>query len=73
MLICRYCYDVGFCNDCLTLVKEDKMPLNVCASNHDWLLVEPPSREPKRGIILVGEVEFGLEEFKEYLRKEWKV
>jgi tetratricopeptide (TPR) repeat protein len=33
---CKYCWNIGFCDDCLSLLKTGKLKRFVCSSNHDW-------------------------------------
>lgn len=73
--VCRYCYNVGFCENCLSLVKSGTLPLNLCSKEHEWLVIPPkPRGMPSGGSkILVGGVPTNLEDWKNGLRKKWQV
>lgn len=71
---CRYCSDIGFCGDCMRLVKDGEMPLNVCNRKHEWLFVPPRPQMTKndKSKILVGDVLVDFEDWKNRLRQQWK-
>lgn len=61
--LCKYCLDRGFCNECLQLLKEDKLwpqPADgtVCNKTHDWLYLPKWDRESYLG-PLFGNVRVG--------------
>jgi hypothetical protein len=72
-VLCRYCFDTAFCSDCHALIIEDKMPLNICASNHDWIVLTEPSRSAAKGNFLVEGKEVSFEEFLQSLKKSWNI
>lgn len=73
--VCRYCYNIGFCENCLALVKSGTLPLNLCSKDHEWLVIPPkPRGMPSSGSnILVGGVLSNIEEWKSGLKKRWQV
>jgi tetratricopeptide (TPR) repeat protein len=73
LAICRYCYDVGLCADCLKLVQENTMPINVCGSNHEWLVTPAPTLPIKKGVFIVDGKAVGLDDIKKRLREEWNI
>ena len=71
---CRFCYDAGFCDDCLALIKEDQLPFNVCSPDHEWLCIPLNVRYiPDDKIFVSGEgnevIDIG--EWKRDLGKAW--
>lgn len=73
--ICRYCFNVGFCEDCMKLLKNDQIRLNICSPQHEWLYVPP--RPPmiscdKSKIIIDGNL-VDIEDWKNSLRQTWRV
>ncbi|KAH0566498.1 hypothetical protein GP486_000116 [Trichoglossum hirsutum] len=44
---CEECYDTCFCEDCVKLVKENKLPFRKCSSNHTFLQVFPIPEEAR--------------------------
>ncbi|KAH0543160.1 hypothetical protein FGG08_002505 [Glutinoglossum americanum] len=73
MALCRYCYDVGFCEMCLKRLKEDDMPLKVCSPKHDWLVIPPPEKEIEAGKLLVDGELVNFDNWKESLKQQWQV
>jgi hypothetical protein len=73
LFLCRYCFDLAFCRDCWTMMKEGTVSSNICVSNHDWLHITKPKRLPAEGMLLLDDVEIGFDEFKQRLRDEWKI
>ncbi|KAL7932962.1 hypothetical protein V8C35DRAFT_305925 [Trichoderma chlorosporum] len=39
MNMCKFCWDITFCDDCLLLLKANKLKKIVCNFNHDWLVI----------------------------------
>lgn len=35
---CKYCWDLGFCDDCLSLLKDGKLRKIICSPDHEWFL-----------------------------------
>ena len=73
--LCRYCFDFGFCKDCMKLLKDDKMHLDICSPQHEWLHIPPRPpmiRNDKSQIVIDGRL-VDLEEWKNSLRQEWKI
>lgn len=73
--LCRYCYDVGFCEDCMKLMKDGKMRLDVCSRLHEWLYIPPRppiSRRDKSQMIVDGTL-VDFEDWKNSLRREWRI
>lgn len=73
--LCRYCYDVGFCQDCLALVREDRLPTYQCSSRHEWLRVQPTDNTIPMGKVYVGQGDelVDLEDWKKELKRTWGV
>lgn len=36
---CKYCWDLGFCDDCLSLLKDNKLKKMICSPDHEWLAI----------------------------------
>ncbi|KAK1244073.1 hypothetical protein MKX08_002211 [Trichoderma sp. CBMAI-0020] len=43
--MCKYCWDLGFCDDCLSLLKDGRLKKIVCNSHHEWLAI--PKYSPR--------------------------
>ncbi|KAI9763739.1 MAG: hypothetical protein M1840_009136 [Geoglossum simile] len=71
--ICRYCFDVGFCDACLKMLKEGNMPLKVCSPKHEWLVIPPLEKEIGVGQLVVDGNAVGLDDWKKELKKKWQV
>ncbi|KKP01684.1 hypothetical protein THAR02_06230 [Trichoderma harzianum] len=56
--VCKYCWDVGFCDECLPQLKANKLRKIVCSSSHKWLAIpkwNPRGNAAARdGIVQVG-------------------
>lgn len=63
--VCRYCLDIGFCEDCMKLLKDGKMSLNVCSPQHEWLFIPPRPETAKND-------KFDIEGWKNSLRRQWQ-
>ena len=63
--ICRYCLDIGFCEDCMKLLKDGKMSLNVCSPKHEWLFIPPRPETAKND-------KFDIEDWKNSMRQQWQ-
>ena len=42
--ICRFCLYVGFYEDCVALVKADKIGFNICSPQRSWMLFRATSK-----------------------------
>lgn len=85
--ICKYCWDVGFCDECLPLLKANKLKKIVCNPSHEWLAI--PKWNPRGnaavrdGIVQIGgELVDGVrvggetvtvKEWLASLKKEWEI
>lgn len=57
---CKYCWDLGFCDDCLSLLKDGKLKKIVCSPDHEWLAV--PKYNPRGNMaVREGTVQVGGE------------
>jgi tetratricopeptide (TPR) repeat protein len=65
---CRYCYDVDFCGDCLKMLKEGNMPLNVCSAKHEWLVVPPLEEKVKVGELVMDGKIVSLDDWKKEIK-----
>ena len=72
--LCRFCFDSGFCDNCVALIKEDKLPFNFCSPDHDWLPITLNVQyipEDKMFVGGEGDEVVDMEEWKNDLRKAW--
>lgn len=75
LYICRYCFDVGFCEDCLKLLKDGEIRLDVCNPQHEWLHIPPKSSmiSSEKSKILVDGALINIEDWKNNLRLKWQL
>ncbi|PNP55504.1 hypothetical protein THARTR1_04334 [Trichoderma harzianum] len=85
--VCKYCWDVGFCDECLPQLKANKLKKIVCSPSHEWLAIpkwNPRGNAAARdGIVQVGgELVDGVrvggetvtvKEWLASLKKEWEI
>ncbi|KAI9689967.1 MAG: hypothetical protein M1822_009849 [Bathelium mastoideum] len=71
--LCRYCFDLFFCDSCLSLIREDKLPINLCSPQHEWFSFQPKAPELPLGKVFVGRSDemMDLQDFTNGLRKHW--
>ena len=70
--ICEICINIGFCDECIELVKSRLLPFRKCDADHTFYQVYPP-REEWQGVATVrteGKI-VPRAEWVEALRKEW--
>lgn len=73
--LCHYCFDVGFCEDCMKLLKDGEMRLDICSPQHEWLHIPPRPpmiRSDKSKIVIDGTL-IDVEDWKNDLRQKWQV
>ena len=65
--------NVGFCDDCLKLLKNDALAFMVCNPNHK--LFQPPkvTKRLSKGIMLVGPELIEITKWLDKLREQWGV
>ena len=70
---CRICNDTCFCQDCIVLAKEGKMPYRGCSPEHDWIQGYPLPEEVKA--LSAASVHDGFvelhQEWLSKLREQW--
>ena len=73
--ICRYCFDICFCEDCMKLTKDGKMSLDVCSPLHQWLHIppRPPIDTRDKSQVIVDGTLVEMEDWKNSLRREWQI
>ena len=72
--LCIYCYDTAFCDDCYTMVKEGRLPINRCSPSHEWVALPLSFRYiPDERIFISGEGDDSelIEDWKNDMRKTW--
>ena len=70
--ICEICINIGFCDECIKLVKSRTLPFRKCDANHTFYQAYPP-REELQDVATVrteGKIVPRVE-WLEALRKEW--
>jgi tetratricopeptide (TPR) repeat protein len=76
-VLCRYCFDVGFCPECFVLLKDGTLPVNVCSAKHEWLVIEPRSEAERAAVrpdkVMVDGEQISLDGWKRLLAKSWGV
>ena len=69
---CRVCNDICFCEECIALVKGDKMPYRCCYSDHSHVQMFLVSEDARRITDALIERRFAVQqEWLDGLRKEW--
>jgi tetratricopeptide (TPR) repeat protein len=73
--VCRYCLDVSFCEDCVKLLEEAKLPIHICDPKHakDFFFIPPRPQKVEKGKVLVDGKIVGFEEWRDDLKKQWRV
>lgn len=73
--MCRYCFDVGFCEDCMKLMKNGQMRLDVCSPLHQWLYIppRPPIFKRHKSQVIIDGTLVEFEDWKNSLRREWQL
>ncbi|PKK47698.1 hypothetical protein CI102_6702 [Trichoderma harzianum] len=85
--VCKYCWNVGFCDECLPQLKANKLKKIVCSPSHEWLAIpkwNPRGNAAARdGVVQVGgELVDGVrvggetvtvKEWLASLKKEWQL
>ena len=70
--ICRFCANISFCEECFTLLKADKLPINQCSPQHSWMRFQATKKIIPASQMLIGEAEFvDFEEWKKGLKQNW--
>jgi tetratricopeptide (TPR) repeat protein len=72
---CRYCIYISFCEDCVKLLEEGQLPIHACSPKHakDFFFVPPrPQKVEKRKMLVDGKI-IDFEEWRDNLKKLWKV
>ncbi|KKK20439.1 hypothetical protein ARAM_002899 [Aspergillus rambellii] len=73
--LCPICFDTGFCEDCMKLLRDQAMAINRCNSTHikDFIYIPPRSKKVEGGAMLVDGEEMDFETWKNLLKVEWGV
>ena len=71
--ICRVCYDLGFCNDCIKLVKEGKRNFVQCNPKHEFLHIRPLLNQPHEGYVRYGDKDISIASWINQIKKEWEI
>jgi tetratricopeptide (TPR) repeat protein len=75
--ICRYCYDVGFCQNCFAMLKSGELRVNICSPKHSWWTLEPRPKEAYEahalGKLWIDGQNVTINELKEKLAAQWKI
>ncbi|KAI9680348.1 MAG: hypothetical protein M1829_001234 [Trizodia sp. TS-e1964] len=68
---CRFCIDIGFCENCIKIVRAGEMPFNLCHPKHEHFYYCGGPDAPAKGTIKVAGEIVPLAEWLESVRKEW--
>ena len=72
--ICEICINIGFCDECIKLVKSRTLPFRTCDADHTFYQSYPPREELKDVATVRTEGKIvPRAEWLEALRKEWAV
>lgn len=75
--ICRYCFDIGFCEQCFTAFKAGNLQVDICSPKHSWGMIHARSKEAREDtepdkLWLDGE-HISIHDWKERLAAEWNI
>jgi tetratricopeptide (TPR) repeat protein len=68
---CKFCINMDFCENCLTLLKKDELPAKRCSPKHQFFRYRTPETPLPRGIILMGEEEMTVKEWLWTIKRAW--
>ena len=72
---CEDCWDTCFCENCIVLVREGRLPFRTCSPKHAFVQMYPVAEEMRGVAATFTEPDFKLETRKAWLdglRKAWK-
>lgn len=69
--MCTYCLEVKLCKDCYWLLMSDKLGLNICGKDHEFLYVPPAEGLYEKGMIEVGGEFVKTQTWLEALKADW--
>jgi tetratricopeptide (TPR) repeat protein len=69
--LCRYCLNIGFCDDCIKLQKSDQMPFMICDPKHEFYKPAKVTKRLGKGMVLLRGEEVPIRGWLEGLREEW--
>ncbi|PGG99277.1 hypothetical protein AJ79_08583 [Helicocarpus griseus UAMH5409] len=69
---CKYSIILTFCADCRFLLKNGKLPINLCSPSHDWFYISPRP-QPLGHHLLVNGDEMHMLVFAITLKQRWDV
>jgi tetratricopeptide (TPR) repeat protein len=69
--MCRYCLNIAFCEDCIKLLKNDKLPYMICNPKHEFYDVPKVTKRLSKGMVLYKGKEVPIGGWLNGLRKEW--
>lgn len=69
---CKTCIDVDFCDECIGVVRSNKLPVKLCSSTHEFVRYFPLTKEAKAiaDPLVRGDYE-PLQEWLDRVRKNW--
>jgi hypothetical protein len=75
--ICRYCFDIGFCDECFIAFRAGNLQVDICSPKHSWGMIEARSKEAREDkeldkLWIDGE-HSSIHEWKERLAEEWNI
>lgn len=73
LYVCRYCLNIGFCEDCLSRLKGGTLDKKVCHPCHDWLYIPPADYEIVPGKLFIDGKMIPIRDWINGLKVKWKV
>ena len=71
--ICRMCIDIGFCDDCVKLVKDGTLPWIMCSAKHDFFHLPTATKRLPKGMVMYKGEEVEIGTWLKELRRDWNV
>ena len=68
---CRACLDLDFCDECVELVKNDKLPFMLCNPEHEFFLVPTATKRLPKGMVLYDGQEIEIGKWLKALMQRW--
>lgn len=71
--ICEFCWQIGFCDQCVELVRTDRLPFRICSSSHPFYQIWPNAQKmTDMNTVVVDGKTLPRTEWLANLRKEWE-
>lgn len=71
--LCEFCWDIAFCDQCVELVRTDRLPFRTCSSSHSFYQIWPSAQKmTDMNTVFVDGKTLSRTEWLTNLRKEWE-